>query len=156
MDKKALTQALEGWLEGTPLFLVDVTVTADNDVTVLVDSAAGIDIEQCQQLSDKIHQAFPTDADDYGLEVGSAGLTAPFTVMGQYVKNIGEPVEVLTDDGRLVRGRLTEVDTQARAFTVTTEQKVKLPDKKKPVIEQVPLTFDIDHCRRVVYDIDNA
>lgn len=153
IDPKALRHDIEQWLEGTPLFLVNVTVTPDNDVTVTIDSPVGVDLEQCQWLSDLIHQAYDADKDDYSLEVGSAGLTAPFEVPEQYVKNVGLPVEARTSDGRIVRGRLTEVDVKEGTFTVTTEVKVKEPGQKRPVLRHEPVLLPMQGTR-TVYDID--
>ena len=82
--------------------MVDVRVTPDNNVTVEIDNPEGVDIDTCASLTRKIEARFNRDEDDYELEVGSAGLTSPFKVRGQYVKNVGNPVEVLTKDGRKI------------------------------------------------------
>ena len=99
IDKNQLTLTVEEALRDTDLFLVDVSVTPDNRITVEIDSPEGVDIDTCVALSRKIEAAFDREAEDYELEVGSAGLTSPLKVKGQYDKNIGHEVEVMLREG---------------------------------------------------------
>lgn len=68
-------------------------------------------------------RVIPREPEDYELEVGSAGLTAPFKVRGQYEKNIGNEVEVLATDGKKYRGTLREVTDNG--FTVEIRTRVR-------------------------------
>lgn len=156
IDKQQLTAFLESTLKDTDVFLVDVKVTPDNNVTVEIDRAEGVDIDTCAELTRKIEAEFDRDADDYELEVGSAGLTSPFKVRGQYLKNIGNRIEVLTKDGRKLRGELSQVgdDAENITFTMLIEKKVKEPGKKKPVMVQEPLEFNAADCKSVKYSFD--
>ncbi|MDE6287331.1 MAG: ribosome assembly cofactor RimP, partial [Muribaculaceae bacterium] len=124
IDKQLLTQTVTDALQGSDIFLVDVKVTPANEITVEIDSPEGIDIDTCAMLTRKIEEVFDREVEDYELEVGSAGLTAPFKVRGQYLKNIGNEVEVLTRDGRKLRGILVDVAEDGR-FTVEVPTKVK-------------------------------
>ncbi len=132
IDKKALREFIESRLADTDYFLVDLKVSADNDIIVEIDSPESVDIDFCVALSREIEQAFPRDEEDYSLEVGSAGLTAPFKVLGQYLKNVGSQVEVLTTDGRKLKGILDEADESG--FTLGVEKKARLEGKKRPEI----------------------
>ena len=53
---------------------------------VELDSPEGIDIDTCAAITRRIEEVFDRDKEDYSLEVGSAGLTSPFKVKGQYEK----------------------------------------------------------------------
>ena len=91
------------------------------------------------------------DKEDYGLEVGSAGLTSPLRVPRQYEKHIGHDVEVLTNDGRKIHGMLKEAD--AEGFTVATERKVKPEGAKRPVTETVEERFGYGDVKHTKYDL---
>lgn len=132
IDKTALREFIESRLADTDYFLVDLKVSADNDIIVEIDSPESVDIDLCVALSREIEQAFPRDEEDYSLEVGSTGLTAPFKVLGQYLKNVGSRVEVLTADGRKLKGILDEADESG--FTLGVEKKARLEGKKRPEI----------------------
>ena len=94
------------------------------------------------------------EVEDYELEVGSAGLTAPFKVLQQYLKNVGNEVEVLTADGRKFTGILQQVDSTTGAFTVAVPTKVKHEGQKRPVIEDVPYDLTPAQCKYVKYNIN--
>lgn len=153
IDKQLLTQTVTDALQGTDIFLVDVKVTPANEITVEIDSPEGIDIDTCAMLTRKIEEVFDREVEDYELEVGSAGLTAPFKVRGQYLKNIGNEVEVLTRDGRKLRGILVDVAEDGR-FTVEVPTKVKHEGAKRPVVENVPHSFMPEECKSVTYVIN--
>ena len=98
IDKKALEDFIVSDLSGTDYFLVDLAISANNEIAVTIDCTGNADLEKCIELTRAIEGAFSRDDEDYELEVGTAGLTAPFKVRGQYEKNIGNDVEVLTSD----------------------------------------------------------
>jgi ribosome maturation factor RimP len=154
IDKTLLRQTVENAIADTDLFLVDVTVTPDNRLTVEVDSIDGVDIDSCVDITRKIEDTFNRDVEDYELEVGSAGLTSPFKVIQQYQKNIGNPIEVLTADGKKLKGTLTNVDADANTFVLTSQKKEKQPGQKKPVIVDVDTQLAIAECKSVRYLIE--
>lgn len=149
IDKEALARCVEKALEGTDAFLVDVQVAPDNLVRVEIDSPTGVDIDTCAALTRSIEKEFDRDAEDYELEVGSAGLTSPFKVKAQYDKNVGNVVEVLTKNGRKLRGELKEAGSES--FTIDVEEKVKREGQKRPVIEVRPVTLNYDEVKYTKY-----
>ena len=154
IDKDLLITTVNSAIEGTPLFLVDVEVRPGNSIVVEVDSQDSVDIDQCVAITRAIEDKFDRDVEDYELEVGSAGLTSPFKVRGQYLKNLGNPVEVLTLDGRKLKGTLSAVSDTDDSFTLTTTAKVKEPSKKKPVEVEQATTLTPAECKYVKYLIE--
>lgn len=155
IDKKKLTDIVSGYLEstGSDLFLVSVKVSSENIVTVTIDSPTGVDIDRCVELTRFIEDHFDRDTEDYELEVGSAGITAPFTVAEQYYMNVGNDVEVLTRDGRKLRGVLTEVDDDCANIIVSIPAKVRNEGEKRPHIENVPTHLAVDDIKSIVRDL---
>lgn len=151
IDKKELEAFIEGELKDTEYFLTDLKVSPANEITVEIDSMTPGDIEECVRLTRAIEGAFDRDAEDYELEVGTAGLTSPLKVKRQYEKYVGRDLEVLTSDGRKLRGLLRSVSDEG--IVLVTEQKVKKEGVKKPVVEQIenPLPFAL--IKRAVYDL---
>ena len=119
-------------IEGTDIFIVDITVSPQNNVVVELDSPGNLDIDTCAAITRAIEKDFDRDVEDYDLEVGSAGLTAPFKVKGQYLKNIGNDIEILTADGRKIKAVLTAVGDDD--FTFEYPVKVKEPGAKRPTV----------------------
>lgn len=149
IDKKLLTDVVENAIKDSALFLVDIQVNQGNSIVVEIDSAEGVDIDSCAAITRRIEEAFNRDIEDYELEVGSAGLTSPFKVRGQYEKNIGNEVEVLTTDGRKLKGTLTEVADET--FTIEVVRKAKEPGAKRPVEIAEPTIINYTDTKYVKY-----
>lgn len=131
IDKQALSEVISANL-GDDLFLIDVTVSRDNVIVVEIDAyERSVTIDDCVALTRAVEAEFDRDVEDYELEVGSAGLTAPFKVKAQYDKNIGNPVEVLTADGCKLKGDLVAATDDD--FTVAIEKMVKPEGAKRKV-----------------------
>ncbi len=145
IDKTALTQVINDTLEGTDLFLVQLTVSHDNIIDVQLDSMSDINIDDCVKVNNAVLDAFDRDVEDYELTVGSYGLTSPLLVPRQYEKNLGEEVEVLTRDGRKLKGVLTAHDDEG--FTVAIATKVKPEGKKRPEIVMVDNQFKYNEIK---------
>lgn len=152
MDKKALTEFVESRLADTEYFLVDLSVSAVNEIKVEVDSFGDIDIDFCVALSKAIEEAFPRDDEDYELEVGSAGFTSPFKVRKQYEKNLDNEVEVQARDGKKYIGTLMAVDDDG--FSVSCVEKVKEPGQKRPVEKRVDRAFAYADVNSVRYHFE--
>lgn len=130
-------------------FLVDVTVSPDDKITVEIDHADGVWIDDCAKLSQFIEDNLSRDEEDYELEVGSAGLGQPFKVEQQYINCIGEDVEVMDADGKKVAGKLKSVD--GRDFVVSVNEKVQVEGKKRPVKMDVDHAFNMDNVKYTKY-----
>lgn len=154
IDKNEVAAVVAKAIEGTDVFVVDISVSPSNDIVVELDSPTGVDLEFCTHVSDLINSTFDRDADDYSLEVGTSSLSAPFKVAGQYDKHIGDNIDILTRDGRKFTALLTSVDAAARTFTVEVSRKVKEPGQKRPVMVSEPETLSFDDCKSVAYHFD--
>lgn len=153
IDKTLLTETVAKAIADTDLFIVSIKITPDNNITVTVDSPSGVDIDQCVKITRDIEAVFDREVEDYELEVGSAGLTAPMTVLPQYKMNIGNPVEVLTRDGRKLHATLTDVDDNLSTITITVPTKVKEPGAKRPVIQDIPETINLNDIKHITREI---
>lgn len=149
IDKNIVRSIVEKEIEGTDLFIVDIRVSADNSIVVEVDSPSALDIDTCVKINRAVEAQLDREVEDYELEVGSAGLTAPFKVRGQYEKNVGNPVEVLTRDGRKLSGILKEVTENG--FVLEVERKVKVEGKKRPEMRKESEEFGFDGVKSVKY-----
>lgn len=149
IDKNIVKTLVDEWLQDKEYFLVDIQITPDDRIVVEIDHADGVWIEDCVELSRFIEERLSRDEEDYELEVGSAGLGQPFKVAQQYVNFIGKEVEVLDGEGRKVKGTLKSVD--GRDFTVTVQEKVKAEGKKRPQLQDVDRTYNMDNVKYTKY-----
>ena len=146
IDKQELTRVIEAELAGSELFVVQVTVSRDNIVEVLLDTMGeGVTIDDCVRVNNAVLAAFDRDVEDYELTVGSYGISSPLLLPRQYEKNLGGEVEVLTADGRKLKGVLSQAGEEA--FTVWVPTKVKVEGKKRPEIQVVPVVLRYDEIK---------
>lgn len=117
-------------------FLVDVTVSSNNEIQVMVDSDSGLSINQIVEISRYVESKLDREKEDFELSVFSAGLTEPFKLVRQYKKNLGKEIEVLLTNGQKLTGLLTEVAEQAISLEVTTKEKLE-GSKKKELVKRV-------------------
>ena len=151
IDKTALEQVVNEALEGSKMYLVTLKVGKDNVIDVALDSDEDITIDDCVAVNDAVLAAFDRDVEDYELTVGSYGITSPLLLPRQYLKNVGCEVEVLTCDGRKLKGVLAEADEEG--FVLTTQVKRKLEGKKRPelVEEQERFNYkDIKQTKNII------
>ena len=132
ISKAKVTEIVNEWLAEKEYFLVDVSVSADNCVSVEIDHADGVWIEDCVLLSRHIEANLDRDVEDYELEVGSAGIGQPFKVLRQYINHIGKEVEVLAKDGKKYRGIMARADEAEVAVTIQVKEKPE--GAKRPVL----------------------
>ncbi len=128
---------------GKPLYVVDITISSANHIFVEIDNEVeSVSIEDCVSVSRNIEHNLDREAEDFQLEVSSAGLDKPLRDFRQFKKNVGRGLKVkLTENGK-VEGKLIEADESQ--ITLETERRERVEGKKKKikVIENIVLPYE--------------
>jgi len=133
MDKGKVERIVWEHLEGTPHFLVSVTVSELNQISVLIDGDEGVTVADCIKLSRHIESQLDRDQEDYALEVSSYGVGNPLLLPRQYIRNTGRLLEVHTLDGRELVGRIIQADeTGVHLAPEPVRKKGKLVPQPEP------------------------
>ncbi len=90
------------------LFLIDLTVGGDNAIKIVLDGDEGVALTDCMEISRAVEHNLDREAQDFSLEVTSAGATAPLRLPRQYHKHVGRHLEVKTE-ATTIEGKLREV-----------------------------------------------
>lgn len=112
--------------ENPTLFLIDLSISNDNAVRIVIDGDQGVGIDDCIAVSRAVEHNLDREEVDFSIEVTSFGATEPFQLERQYRKNIGRDVEVKTTDGKKHEGLLKNVE----GGNITLETETREP---KPV-----------------------
>lgn len=123
-------------------FIVSLSISKKNEIELLIDGDNGVTIQKCVDVSRSIEQSLDRDAEDYELSVSSAGLGKPFKVYRQYVKNIGQEVEVSTGEDKPVSGVIKSVDEKGFELEVKSIEKLENKKKKVEVVKVLRYEFD--------------
>ena len=111
MNVSEILDAIGSEIVARGCFLVDISVSKDNDITLTIESENGkIELDDCVSLSRFFESKFDREVEDYSLTVSSAGLDQPFKVMKQFLKAIGSKVEVQPKGGKKMVALLTAAD----------------------------------------------
>ncbi|MEL0652723.1 ribosome assembly cofactor RimP [Algibacter sp. TI.3.09] len=109
--KNLLEEALT---ERQDLFLISLTISAENHINIVIDGDNGVLVEDCIFISRFVEKDLDSEEHDYSIEVMSAGAAAPLTDRRQYVKNINRTLSVRTNAEEIegVLTNATENDIQ--------------------------------------------
>ncbi|TXK73299.1 ribosome assembly cofactor RimP [Mesonia sp. HuA40] len=99
----------EALAENPSLFLIDLSIQADNQIQVVIDGDQGVSVNDCIAVSRKIEHNLDREEEDFSLEVTSAGVTAPLQLPRQFKKNLGRKLKVTTEEG-VLEGNLDQVE----------------------------------------------
>ena len=147
MKKSDITDAIGSEIVARGLYLIDVTISKDNDVEITIESEEGkVELEDCVAISRFFETKFDREQEDYSLTVTSAGLDQPFKVLKQYIKAIGRKVEVQLKGGKKMVAVLEAADQES--ITLKYSQKEAVEGKKKKEI--------VEHIDRFTMDQINA
>ncbi|MBL0014426.1 MAG: ribosome assembly cofactor RimP [Flavobacterium sp.] len=80
---------VEGLEEKPSIFLIDLTITEAFKIIVTLDGDAGVQLQDCIDISRAIEQNLDREEQDFSLEVASVGVGSPLKLVRQYFKNIG-------------------------------------------------------------------
>lgn len=95
------------------LFLIDVKISAGNDIIIILDGDNGVSIQDCLDCSRAVENNLDREEQDFSLQVMSAGLSEPLTLPRQYQKNIGREVELLLENSEKIKGEIVKVEQEA-------------------------------------------
>ncbi len=152
ITKEALSEIICNYLSSNDLFLVDIEITKDNDITITIERHQGpVKVEDCVAIDRMVGAAFDRDIEDYSLTVTSAGLDQAFKVLDQYKKFLGSEVEIVLKKGGKLKGILSSCCEEN--VEITTSKMVKKEGAKKKVQEETVTVYtyqEMKSCKPVI------
>ncbi len=134
--KTRVEELIQAFLEERKdIYLVDLKISAGNDVVVILDGDESLSIQDCLDASRAIEFNLDREEVDFSLQVMSAGLSEPLKLPRQYKKNVGRELEVTTEDGEVIKGELLEAD-EGKIVLMLRYRRPKLVGKGKEDVEE--------------------
>jgi len=137
--KKLVNKGLE---ERQDLFLLELKVSEDNAIMVVIDGDNGVLVEDCMFISRAIEHNLDREEQDFSIEVTSAGATSPLINNRQYKKNIGRLLAVKTKDKQSFEAKLTNCDNEGIFLEWKTKEPKPVGKGKVVVKKQAKIEFD--------------
>ena len=148
MNASVIIDAINDEIVARGCFIVDISVSKDNDIVLTVESEEGtIELDDCVALSRYFETKFDREVEDYSLTVSSAGLDQPFKVYKQYLKAVGTKVEVSLKGGKKMVAELEAADQESITLKYVAKEAVE-GKKKKELVEHLD-RFTMDQVNAV-------
>ena len=148
MNVTEIRDALSGEIVARGLYIVDISISKDNDIELIIEKEEGIvELDDCVGVSRIFETCFDREQEDFSLTVSSAGLDQPFKVLKQYIKAVGTKVEVQLKGGRKMVAVLEAADEESVTLKYSVKEAVE-GKKKKELVEHLD-RFTMDQVNAV-------
>ncbi len=91
------------------LYLVELSISENNKIQVIVDGDNGVPLSECIRISRAVDNNFDREEEDFSLEVTTPDIAHPLKLKRQYIKNINRILKVKTSEEEL-EGTLVDAD----------------------------------------------
>lgn len=161
-DTTQIGDLLQPFLNDGHFYVVDIQVAGRQGgtlkVTVLLDSDAGITIEECarigRQLGHQMDEQNYFGEAPFNLEVSSPGVDFPLTQVRQFAKNVGRMLKVQVKDGPVLIGKLDSLDEEGLVLDVPP---AKISKTKRKTMTELPpegiQTIRLDAIQKATVEI---
>lgn len=132
-------------------FLIEISMTSQKTIEIILDADEGLTLEKCQRISRHVENWLDTEGgmgDDYTIEVSSPGVSRSLMFPRQYNKHIGRTLDItlkpeLAEDGttlvQQLEGKLQSVDSG-----ITIEYETVRKEGKKKIKENIVTTIPFE------------
>lgn len=137
--KDQIQLAITPALDDSKLFLEDINIVTagkHRHLTIVVDADHDLSMDEIAETTRKLNpiiDALPLFNDlNFNLEVTSPGFDRPLTKSRHWQKNLHRKVRVVLNDGKVISGRIAEVNEQS--VTVDSSN-IRLSEIKRANLE---------------------
>ena len=124
------------------LYLVDLKISAGDDITVILDGDEGLSLQDCLDASRAIEFNLDREEHDFSLQVMSPGLSEPLKLPRHFKKNMGREIEVLLNSDEKIQGEVVAVDDEKVTLVLRYRRPKLIGKGKEDVVEnkEIPYT----------------
>ena len=126
------------------LFLIDFSVSENNEISVTIDGDNGVKVEDCMFISRALEANLDRDEIDFSLKVASCGATSPLTNIRQYSNHYGRTLKIKTLDQEY-EGKLT--DANDKYINIVWKVREPKPVGKGKITVEKSIDIDLDKIK---------
>ncbi len=144
IDKKKIGKLVNTVTDGSSLFVVEIKIGSDNNISVIIDGDQGVTISQCVDVSRAVEGNLDREIEDFELSVSSYGIDQPILMLRQYQKYIDKPIQLHLNDDTVKRGVLVSVTPSK---LILKEEIVKKNRKSRKMLIGEPIEITMDNIK---------
>lgn len=150
--RKKVEDLVEKALEKhSSLFLIDLKISTDNQIQVIIDGDEGVRVEDCVSMSREIEHHLDREEQDFSLTVMSAGLSEPLILPRQYRKNVGRTIKITTLEGKQFKGELVDATESECKISWSSREKKPVGKGKITVQKEAVIPYkDIKEAKMMI------
>lgn len=133
LNKDNISNLIDNYINENNLFIVDITISADNDIEIIIDSFNTVTLDNCTKISRIIDQNVDREMFDYSLTVSSSGLDMPLKILKQYQKYIDKEVSIVFKTGKKIVAKLLSASEERIEIEYTSKVKIEGQKKSQPI-----------------------
>lgn len=139
INAEFIKSQLQDFLDTRKLFLVDIHVSPQNQIEIIIDGDEYVNIEHCTEVSRYIESFLNRDAEDFSLIVSSPDASKPLMLPRQYPKHIGKDILIFTKENKEIKGKILNVNQEE--IELLTKIKDTTQKKKKRIDTEIRIPF---------------
>ena len=141
--KEQIEALLASFLEERKdLFLVDLKISADDQITVTLDGDNGVQLQDCIDVSRSIEPNLDREEQDFSLEVASVGVGSPLKMVRQYKKNVGRMLIVKLQNNTTIEAKLDEATDEQIVLSWEAREPKKVGKGKETVQKRQEIPYN--------------
>lgn len=125
----------------TSLFLIELSVSPDGRIRVIIDGDKGVTVNDCVAISRAIEHNLD-ESDDFSIEVMSAGLSEPLVLPRQFQKNVGRKLSITTADAQKIEGEITRATATECTLTWKSREPKPIGKGKTTVVKEATVSYE--------------
>lgn len=126
------------------LFLVDLSFSASNKISVVVDGDLGVPLSECVRISRNVEHNLDREVEDFSLEVSTPDISKPIKLKRQYIKNINRILKVTTAEEEF-EGELVAVNDEN--IVLVWSERVPKPEGKGKITVEKTATIEYQNIK---------
>ena len=139
--EKVLELLNQGLALKSDIFLIDLSISDANKITILIDGDNGVVLQDCIDVSRSIDNNLDREEQDFSLEVASVGVGSVLKLHRQYQKNIGRTLIVKTAK-ETIEAELIEVAENFIILSWQAREAKKIGKGKETVVKTQQFLFE--------------
>lgn len=152
IERKQIEDIANEALKETEVFIVDILISRTNVIQVYIDQQDGVSLDHCMTVHRSIEEKLDREQEDFELQVSSPGLGQPIRVFPQYIKALGQKLDILLQDGDIIKGTLLEARNDGEGQEASLV--VRLTGTKRKPAPEEPVVVPINQIKTARVEID--
>lgn len=152
MEHEQVRKIAEEVLEKFNCFLIELSVSKNQEICVVADCDTSLSIDTCSEISKEIELRLDREKEDFELTVMSAGIGEALKLPRQYRKIVSKSINILKQDGTKILAKLDDVTE--KGIIVSYDEKVLHEGEKRRRLEHISLQIPFEEIKKASEYID--